>query len=263
MQAAGRKPRLIIDPTISGVNPACFLPERFTLPTLEDLRNAVPLRGCGEEIGGFTLDIAAAHKTVRVRESERGLLGVCIHGRYYFYKVTPFGGAFSALWWQRLAGFLTRVGHRLLWISHVLMIYVDDALLIQAGSVLPFGAALLLGLCQAFGYPLSWKKLQLGPEVVWIGWQLCFRSLAFRLPNSKIVRLLQALHDVLEPASTTVKSLEKLIGILHWVMQMCPQLRPHPPRPHPPTPRGYAFCTSIKTALLRPTFLPACQCGRK
>ena len=90
--------------------------------------------------------------------------------------------------------------------------------------MLPFGAALLLGLCQAFGYPLSWRKLQLGPEVV--GLQLCFRSLAFRLPSSKIVRLLQALRDVLEPASTTVKSLEKLIGILHWVMQMCPQLRP-------------------------------------
>ena len=54
----------------------------------------MPLRGCGEEIGGFTLDIAAAHKTVRVRESERGLLGVSIHGRYYLYKVTPF--------WRRL-----------------------------------------------------------------------------------------------------------------------------------------------------------------
>ena len=72
VKARGRKPRLIIDPTVSGTNPACVIPERFTLPGLSDIQAGFPVRACSEEVGGFSLIIAAAHKTVRVRESERG-----------------------------------------------------------------------------------------------------------------------------------------------------------------------------------------------
>ena len=71
VKAPGRKPRLIVDPTVSGANPACVIPERFTLPGLSDIQAGFPIRACSEEVGGFSLDIAAAHKTVRVREAER------------------------------------------------------------------------------------------------------------------------------------------------------------------------------------------------
>ncbi|CAE7505760.1 unnamed protein product, partial [Symbiodinium sp. KB8] len=80
------------------------------------------------EVAAASLDIAAAHKT--------GLLGFCVRGKYYFYKVAPFGGSFSALWWQRVAGFYVRVCHRLVYISHVFLMYVDDALLLQRKEVI-------------------------------------------------------------------------------------------------------------------------------
>ena len=83
-----------------------MIPERFMLPGLSDIQAGFPIRPCSEEVGGFSLDIAAAHKTVRIRESEQGLLGIKVGDRYYFYKVAPFGGAFSAHWWQRLATLL-------------------------------------------------------------------------------------------------------------------------------------------------------------
>ena len=126
--AEHRNPRLIIDPSVSGVNGAALIPERYMLPGFGDIRLAFPVRtvrGCTDEIGGFSLDISAAHKTVRIVAEVQGLLGIEAHGRFFFYVVAPFGGNFSALWWQRVAGFLIRTSHRLVFCSHILSMYVD------------------------------------------------------------------------------------------------------------------------------------------
>ena len=64
------------------------------LPGFGDIR----LGFLERELGGFSLDISAAHKTVRIIAAEQGLLGIEAHGRYFFYVVAPFGGNFSALW---------------------------------------------------------------------------------------------------------------------------------------------------------------------
>ena len=79
--AENRNPRLIIDPSISGVNGAALIPERYMLPGFGDIRLGFPLRGCRDELGGFSLDISAAHKTVRIIAAEQGLLGIEAHGR--------------------------------------------------------------------------------------------------------------------------------------------------------------------------------------
>ena len=113
-----RNPRLIIDPSVSGVNGACMIPERYMLPGFHDIRMEFPIRGCRGEIGGFSLDISAARKTVRIIAAEQGLLGIEAGGRFFFDVVAPFGGNFSALWWQRVAGFLIRTARRLVFTSH-------------------------------------------------------------------------------------------------------------------------------------------------
>ena len=69
--AENRNPRLIIDPSISGVNGAALIPERYMLPGFGDIRLGFPLRGCRDELGGFSLDISAAHKTVRIIAAEQ------------------------------------------------------------------------------------------------------------------------------------------------------------------------------------------------
>ena len=55
-----RSPRLIIDPSVSGVNGAALIPERYMLPGFGDIRLAFPVRGCKDEVGGFSLDISAS-----------------------------------------------------------------------------------------------------------------------------------------------------------------------------------------------------------
>ena len=226
VKAPGRKPRLIVDPTVSGANPACVIPERFTLPGLSDIQAGFPIRACSEEVGGFSLDIAAAHKTVRVREAERGLLGIKVGDKYYFYKVAPFGGTFSAHWWQRLAGFFVRCCHKIVWVAHVMIMYVDDVLFWQAIAALDMSACLILSFCQTFNYPISWRKLQLGPTIEYIGWQIHSRAGAFKLPQVKVAKLLQAVQQVLHSNPCSCKDLEVLIGLLHWVLQLAPSLRP-------------------------------------
>ena len=224
--AEHRNPRLIIDPSVSGVNGAALIPERYMLPGFGDIRLAFPVRGCTDEIGGFSLDISAAHKTVRIVAEEQGLLGIEAHGRFFFYVVAPFGGNFSALWWQRVAGFLIRTSHRLVFCSHILLMYVDDALFWQSLGAVPLNACLLLSFCQVFGYPVSWKKVQLGVEIEYIGWRINFRAGGFYLPQTKVTKLLHAIQAVLLGSECQVRDLERLIGLLHWILQMAPELRP-------------------------------------
>ena len=226
VHALGRDPRLIIDPTVSGLNPACHIPEKFCLPGLHDVQCGVPIRGSSAELAACTLDISAAHKTMRVRESERGLLGVRLGKRLFLYRVAPFGAKFSAHWWQRLAAFFVRCSHRLIWVAHILMMYVDDALLYQDAQMLPVSAAVVIGFCQTFGFPLSWRKLQLAATVQFIGWELHFRAEAFCLPAPKVQKLLEAVNFVLKATKLCRKDLERIIGLLHWVVQISPTLRP-------------------------------------
>ena len=116
VQAPGKAPRLIVDSSVCGTNGACYVPESYQLPLLESIRFSSPMRECSAVIGGFSLDIRAAHKTVRVRERDRDLLGVGLQDgdsyRFFFYKVCPFGATFSSHWFlQRVSGFLVRFLH--------------------------------------------------------------------------------------------------------------------------------------------------------
>ena len=50
-------------------NSACVVNEAYSLPSLQSVRRSFPLRGCTAQLAAFSLDIEAAHKTVRVHES--------------------------------------------------------------------------------------------------------------------------------------------------------------------------------------------------
>ena len=142
--------------------PRTVLPTQLARHTRED----------EEPVSGFSLDVKGAHKTSLVRERDRGLLGLRQQERLFFYKVCPFGATFSSHWFSRLGGVFTRSLHLLIWISHILMQYVDDLLLWQDARVLPLSASRVLAFCSCFNIPLSWR--QTGPVITWIGWELNF-----------------------------------------------------------------------------------------
>ena len=102
---------------------------------------------------------------------------------------------------------------------------VDDALFAQSAQALGLNACLLLSFCQVFGFPISWQKVQFGPSVEFIGWELHFRSGSL-LPANKVRKLLDAICKVLDSTPCHWRDLESLIGLLHWVLQLAPELKP-------------------------------------
>ena len=44
-------------------NQNCNVPEQFSLPSLQDIQAAYPLREDSEPVAGFSLDVKGAHKT--------------------------------------------------------------------------------------------------------------------------------------------------------------------------------------------------------
>ena len=80
----------------------------------------------------------------------------------------------------------------------MLMMYSDDLLMAQGEAVLPLMSSLVLAACAVFGYPISWKKLQMGAVVTWIGWELHFSSVSFCIPQDKLLRLEEMLQSRLQ-----------------------------------------------------------------
>ena len=168
----------MVDSSVSNANQVC-------LPLLNDIRAALPLRSDSAGVAGCSVDIESARKIVRVRKKDQGLLGFGRQERLLFYKVWPFKAVFSSGWFARVGGFLTRCLHLL---AYVLMLYSDDLLLRQNKNVLPVGATFVLALFAAFNVPISWPKLQVGPQITWIGWELNFAAGGFRLPQTSVPR---------------------------------------------------------------------------
>ena len=222
----GKKPRLVVDSSVCHTNQACRVPEKSSLPSLADVLSAFPLRQDIEEASAFSADIRAAHKTVRIREKDQGLLGFRQQERLLFYKVAPFGAVFSSHWFARVGGFFVRVLHQLIFLAHVLMLYSDDLLLWQNRKVLPLGASVVLCFFACFGIPISWPKLQMGRKVTWIGWELNFSAGGFRLPKDKRDKAIALLEACFSGRHVPKKHLDKVLGLMQWILQCAPELRP-------------------------------------
>ena len=184
-----RPPRLVVDLSVGGLNQNCVIPERSTLPSSKDILRCFPLRNSNEDQLGLSIDIKSAHKRISIRPSERGLVGFSWKGELYFYRVCPFGATFSAHWWSRLGGFLLRLSHQLIYISHSGQLYVDDFIFSQSAKVLPVTACLLFLFFQAMNIPISWRKCELSHSINWIGWRFNFTSGIITIPADKISKL--------------------------------------------------------------------------
>ena len=226
VHSIGRKPRLVVDSSICGTNSACFVPETYTLPSIQTVMDSFPLRESSCTLAAFSLDIKAAHKTIRVRPSEQGLLGVRMADDFLFYSVCPFGATFSAYWFARFGGFLVRTFHLLLYINHMLALYVDDLLGVQDAAVVELTFSILLAFCCTFGIPISWPKLQLGFQTRWIGWELHFRMGCVSIPADKLEKLGECICVALKGKYCDRLDLHKICGLLQWLFKLFPAARP-------------------------------------
>ena len=223
--SSSRPPRLVVDSSICGLNQNCPLPERSSLPSAKDVIRSFPLRQSTSNLAGLSLDVKSAHKRVAIHPSEHGLVGFSWDNKIYFYKVCPFGATFSAHWWSRLGGFILRVFHKLLYLPHCALLYVDDFIIIQEAKVLPLSAALLSLFCRAISLPISWKKCELSHTITWIGWKFNFHSGLISVHPAKQQKLLDLVASLLKHNRVPLKIIQKMVGLAMWITQLFPLMR--------------------------------------
>ena len=100
-------------------------------------------------------------------------------------------------------------------------------MLLLPKPVAPLLASACLAFLSALGVPLSWRKVHLGSEIVWIGWRFCFKTATAALPSDMVVKILDLLQPLcVAKAKVQRKHVEQAIGILIWYTTGASWLRP-------------------------------------
>ena len=88
-------------------------------------------------------------------------------------------------------------------------------------------ASACLAFLVSLGVPLSWRKVRLGTDLVWIGWRFVFSSGHVELPPDKARKILDSLQPFCAAGRTVErKAVERLIGLLLWFSGGASHLRP-------------------------------------
>ena len=214
VKTTGRPPRLVVDSSVSAVTENTVLPNRSCNPTLAHLRRCM-LSSAAEDFTALVLDVSKAHRRIKIRPQDQGLL--CFHHRDKLYQCLTlnFGARASSYYWSRAAGLLCRLLHRMIYVNHSLMIYVDDLICLLRKCTSPLLAALVVILLLALKVPMSWHKASLSSRPVWIGWSI-------DLANNVCYLLL----SLLQARYASRQDVERLTGKLLWLSGLFAFLRP-------------------------------------
>ena len=207
--------------------PIPAFPIRLLTPTCLTYASAcLPFCPSQEKLAALVLDVSKAHRRIRIRPQDQGLL--CFRHRSVLYQslTLNFGARASGFYWNHLAGLLVRLTHRLWHVRHSAQIYVDDLLTILLRSSAPLLAAVLVVLLSVLRVPMSWHKAELSARVTWIGWAFDFDHFVVQLDPAKLARLLALLRQLQSSPKCTVTILEKLTGKLLWLSNLFSALRP-------------------------------------
>ena len=66
----------------------------------------------------------------------------------------------------------------------------------------------------------------MGRKVTWIGWELNFSAGGFRLPKDKRDKAIALLEACFSGRHVPKKHLDKVLGLMQWILQCAPELRP-------------------------------------
>ena len=228
VKVEGRDPRLVLDSTICQVNPLCRTPEAVTMPTVQEVRRSFQPQDPRGAYISASIDFKAAHKRVKVHDTEQGLLLFAFNGTLWRYVVCHFGAKFSAYWWQRVGGLITRILHAsLAQHPHRAWLYVDDLLAALLRTSAHESLLILVLLLSSLGAPISWKKAYVGDSLIWCGWKFNFAYETVELCAAKRAKLSTQIQGLLSKPKVPRKELEACIGLLMWATNISPVLRPY------------------------------------
>ena len=162
VKADGKEPRLVLDSSVCGLNPAVHLPERVAMPSALDVQRTFSTADPFAKLRGLSLNFKAAPKSQKVRPEEQGTLLFRVADKLYHRTVCHFGARFSAYWWQRTGSLILRCLHALLCDHpHKAWLHVDDILALFRKGHMHQPVGLVIAFLAALHAPISWKKRNL------------------------------------------------------------------------------------------------------
>jgi hypothetical protein len=81
----------------------------------------------------------------------------------------------------------------------------------QETKIIGLSASTIAILCMLLQLPISWKKCELGPTIVWIGWEFHIQSGFIMLLPLKREKLLELINKLLASSHVSKKTLEKFL----------------------------------------------------
>ena len=151
-------------------------------------------------------------------------------GTYVGYETVLFGGAGSPGVWGRAAAFLGRSGQAMFASDEVrIQVYVDDPWSIWRGPAEARARNLgtLLLWWRVLGPPISWKKVQVGSVVKWIGVQIAIRdrSVDLTMDPAFIADLSTEIENVKQVQDPTAAQIRRIAGKAEWAAGLIPYLK--------------------------------------
>ena len=226
VMAEGRSARLVVDSSISGVTSSSTIPNCISNPRIEDVASCAPSYVPPDPWVGASIDVKKAHRRMKIASQERALLAFSFRGRYFISNCLNFGARASSWYWSRLAGSIHRLSHHLIFLKHLLWVYVDDFLAAFQKATAPLHLSLWVMLLLCLRLPISWSKCSIDDAVIWIGWKISFDTWSVELPDDKVHRILAQLSSICKQTKVKVKDLESIIGRLLWLTGLWRLLRP-------------------------------------
>jgi len=234
------KTRIIIDMLRSMVNSFVKLHERIVLPRLIDVvSDLIDLAHAAklspeerQEVDQMVLDFADAFHSIGVHPEELPFQVFKLPSKrgYGVYRTVVFGGGGAPLSWGRGAALLGRSGQALFEPDQArIEIYVDDPWSGFRGTkqqIRRYKTRLLVWWL-ALGPAISWRKVQHGAQVKWIGALLTVASLlavSIKLPAEYATTLQEEAEALMVMTAAPLKRVRALAGKCSWAGGFVPAL---------------------------------------
>jgi hypothetical protein len=215
------------------VNNGIRFTDKLDYPGPPDVAGAVRCaRDTMEAFFTVSADIKAAHRLVKIRESDWRLL-VCKSDSdskvCWVNKVGTFGVSSAPYWWSRLFGLAGRLVARLLldrWILQ--LVYVDDLHVVCVGEQKFETLWMAIAAYEALGTPFGYKKFSGGMDVQFVGYRVDYLDIAVGISEARGQWLLGFLRELRRDGYTVhVHRFAEFLGRLGFTCRVLLWLKPH------------------------------------
>ena len=180
----------------------------------------------------ITGDVAAAHRLVKIRKEDWGLLACRAEDgspTLFINKVGTFGVSSASLWWSRLFGIVGRMVGRAM-LNHFLfqLAFVDDLHANFFGPRKHVNALMWLVLYLMVGTPFAWKKFKGGLRVAFIGYELDYSAYLVGMSDARGAWLVSWIQEARRSRYVVAtRKFSEFLGRLGFVSRLLYWLKPH------------------------------------